>query len=180
MHEALRNDDRDMAQADSAAGIGKRRKAFLRRWRLKCRAVADSLEEAGDRLFTFSRLDPSQGKSARTTHAIERLGAEFRRRIKTRTVLPGAETVPMLLWALFASGQIQMRQVDGWKTRSQPLVPMPLDLVARESEPSHARSAPPGNFHSIRDTTFRNPSAVSPTATSGGDGQPGRRQARRR
>jgi len=37
---------------------------------------------------------------------IERLNEEFRRRIKTRTVLPCAETVPMLLWALMASGQI--------------------------------------------------------------------------
>jgi putative transposase len=53
--------------------------------------VADSLEEAGDRLFTFTRLDPSQWKSARTTNAIERLNEEFKRRIKTQTVLPDAE-----------------------------------------------------------------------------------------
>ena len=46
------------------------------------------------------------------------------------TVLPCAETVPMLLWALLASGQIQMRKVDGWETLSQPLVPMSLDLAA--------------------------------------------------
>ena len=62
-----------MIYADTAAEIETRRKAFLRKWRLKCRAVADSLEEAGDRLFTFTRLDPSQWKSARTTNAIERL-----------------------------------------------------------------------------------------------------------
>jgi len=30
---------------------------------------------------------------------IERLNEEFRRRIKTQTVLPCAKTVPMLLWA---------------------------------------------------------------------------------
>jgi len=89
--------------------------------------VADSLEGEGepgpqcgreshpngDRLFTFTRLDPSQWKSARTTNAIERLNEEFRRRIKTQSVLPCAETVPMLLWALLASRQIQMRKVDG-------------------------------------------------------------------
>ncbi|MDT8328339.1 MAG: hypothetical protein RQ750_13290, partial [Roseovarius sp.] len=46
----------------------------------------------------------------------ERLNEEFRRRIKTQTVLPCAETVPMLLWALLASGQITMRKVDGWQT----------------------------------------------------------------
>lgn len=35
----------------------------------------------------------------------------------------------MLLWVLLASGQIQMRKVDNWETLSQPLEPMPLDLV---------------------------------------------------
>lgn len=130
LHDELTEDFRDMIYAETAAEIETRRKAFLRKWRLKCRAVADSLEEAGDRLFTFTRLDPSQWKSARTTNAIERLNEEFRRRIKTQTVLPCAETVPMLLWALLASGQIQMRKVDGWETLPQPLEPMPLDLAA--------------------------------------------------
>jgi len=32
--------------------IEKHRKAFIRKWRLKHEAVANSLEEAGDRLFT--------------------------------------------------------------------------------------------------------------------------------
>ncbi len=130
MHDELTEDYRDMIYADTATEVEARRKAFLRKWRLKCRAVADSLEEAGDRLFTFTRLDPSQWKSARTTNAIERLNEEFRRRIKTQTVLPCAETVPMLLWALLAAGQIQMRKVDGWETLSQPLQPFPLDRAA--------------------------------------------------
>src|ERR1700684_192181 len=93
-----------------------RRKAFIRKWRLKHGAVADSLEEAGDRLFTFSRLPPSQWRSVRTTYAIERLHEEFKRRIKTQTVLPSAATAAMLFWALLASGQISMRKVDGWQT----------------------------------------------------------------
>jgi transposase-like protein len=130
MHDELTEDYRDMIYAETAAGIETRRKAFLRKWRLKCSAVADSLEEAGDRLFAFTRLDPSQWKSARTTNAIERLNEEFRRRIKTQTVPPCAETVPMLLWALLASGQIQMRKVDGWETLSQPIEPIALDLAA--------------------------------------------------
>ncbi len=130
LHDELTADYRDMIYADTAVGIETHRKAFLRKWRLKCRAVADSLEEAGERLFTFTRLDPSQWKSARTTNAIERLNEEFRRRIKTQTVLPCAETVPMLLWALMASGQIQMRKVDGWETLSQPIEPIALDLAA--------------------------------------------------
>jgi transposase-like protein len=130
MHEELGNDYRDMIYADTAAEVETRRKAFVRKWCLKCRAVADSLEEAGDRLFTFTRLDPSQWKAARTTNAIERLNEEFRRRIKTQAVLPCAETVPMLLWALLAAGQITMRKVDGWQTLDKAIQPMTLDLAA--------------------------------------------------
>ncbi len=77
-----------MIYAKAAQEIETRRKSFLRKWRLKCRAVADSLQEAGDRLFTFTRLPESQWRSARTTNAIERLHEEFKRRIKTQTVLP--------------------------------------------------------------------------------------------
>jgi putative transposase len=130
LHDELTEDYRDMIYAGTATEIETRRKAFLRKWRLKCRAAADSLEEAGERLFAFTRLDPSQWKSARTTNAIERLNEEFRRRINTQTVLPCAETVPMLLWALLASGQIQMRKVDGWETLSQPIEPFTLDQAA--------------------------------------------------
>ena len=130
MQDELTEDYRDMIYADTAAEVETRRKAFLRKWRLKCRAVADSLEEAGDRLFTFTRLPKSQWKSARTTNAIERLHEEFRRRIKTQTVLPEAATAPMLFWALLASGQIVMRKVDGWETLAEPLHDQPIDLAA--------------------------------------------------
>ena len=47
LHDELTEDYRDMIYAGTAAEIETRRKAFLRKWRLKCRAVADSLEEAG-------------------------------------------------------------------------------------------------------------------------------------
>jgi transposase-like protein len=131
LHEEITADYTDMIYADSAAEIEKRRRAFLRKWRLKCPAVATSLEEAGDRLFAFTRLLPSQWKSARTTNAIERLHEEFRRRIKTQTVLPSAETAAMLFWALLASGQITMRKVDGWQSLAQqPTAQIPIDLAA--------------------------------------------------
>ena len=113
-----------------AKEIEQRRRAFLRKWRLKCQAVADSLEEAGDRLFTFTRLPPSQWKSARTTNAVERLHEEFKRRIKTQTVLPSAETAAMLFWALLASGQITMRKVDGWQTLAETPAAQTIDLAA--------------------------------------------------
>lgn len=130
LHDEITADYTDMIYAETPAAIEARRKAFLRKWRLKHRAVADSLEEAGDRLFTFTRLPPSQWRSARTTNAIERLHEEFKRRIKTQTVLPSAETAAMLFWALLASGQITMRKVDGWQTLANRLTDQPIDLVA--------------------------------------------------
>ena len=78
----------------------------------------------------FTRLPPSQWKSARTTNAVERLHEEFRRRIKTQTVLPSAETVAMLFWALLASGQITLRKVDGWRSLDQPPTAGTVDLAA--------------------------------------------------
>lgn len=130
LHDELSEDYRDMIYAETAAEVETRRKAFLRKWRLKCKAVADSLEEADGKLFTFTRLPQSQWKSARTTNAIERLNEEFKRRIKTQTVLPCPETVPMLLWALMASGQIHMRKVDGWETLGQTIADETLDRAA--------------------------------------------------
>ncbi len=131
LHEEVTADYTDMIYAETAKEVQARRKAFLRKWRLRCPAVATSLEEAGDRLFAFLRLPPSQWKSARTTNAIERLHEEFKRRIKTQTVLPSAETAAMLFWALMASGQITMRKVDGWQTLGEKLAdPMPVDLAA--------------------------------------------------
>ena len=127
---AVAADYNDMIYAATREEIEARRKAFIRKWRLKHRAVADSLEEAGRRLFTFTRLPPSQWRSARTTNAIERLHEEFKRRIKTQTVLPSADTAAMLFWALLASGQINMRKVDGWQTLSTKLIDQPIDLAA--------------------------------------------------
>jgi putative transposase len=130
LHEEVAADYTDMIYATSPAAIEERRRAFIRKWRLKCKPVADSLEEAGDRLFTFIRLPDSQWKSVRTTNAIERLHEEFKRRIKTQTVLPSAETAAMLFWALLAAGQIIMRKVDGWETLTQKLADKPIDLAA--------------------------------------------------
>src|SRR5271169_1633992 len=96
LHEEVSADYNDLIYAQTRQEIEAKRKAFIRKWRLKCRAVADSLEEAGDRLFTFARFPQNQWKSIRTTNAIERLHEEFKRRIKTQTVLPSAETAAML------------------------------------------------------------------------------------
>ncbi len=130
LHDEITADYNDMIYAATREEIEARRKAFIRKWRLKHRAVADSLEEAGERLFAFTRLPPSQWRSVRTTNAIERLHEEFKRRIKTQTVLPSADTAAMLFWALLASGQINMRKVDGWQTLDTKPIDQPIDLAA--------------------------------------------------
>jgi putative transposase len=114
LHDEISADYTDMIYARTVKAVEARRKAFVRKWRLKCPAVAASLEEAGGNLFTFLLYPPDQWKSIRTTNAIERLHEEFKRRIKTQCLLPCAETACMLFWALLASGQITLRRVDGW------------------------------------------------------------------
>ena len=116
LYDEVSADYTDMIYAKTAAEVEAKRKAFLHKWRLRCPPVATSLEEAGEKLFTFLRFPDDQWKSIRTTNAIERLHEEFKRRIKTQCMLPCADTACMLFWALMASGQITLRKVDGWKT----------------------------------------------------------------
>jgi putative transposase len=56
LHEDITADYTDMIYAATPEEVETRRKAFIRKWRLKHRAVVDS----GDRLFTFTRLPPGQ------------------------------------------------------------------------------------------------------------------------
>jgi len=141
LHEEMTADNNGMnysgmIYADNSAAVMRRRKLLLAKWRLQCRGVADSREEAGERLFTFTRLSASQWKSARTTPAIERLHEAVKRRIKTQTALPSAGTAALLFWSLLASGQITMRpdhhaprspcaqitmrKVNGWQSLGEP------------------------------------------------------------
>lgn len=116
LHEELKEDYRAMMYAETAEEALLARRAFLVKWKQTCPAVARSLEEAGDRLFTFLRFPPSQWKTLRTTNSIERFQEEFRRRIKVQGVQPSADSVCMLFWALLASGAVTMRKVDGHQT----------------------------------------------------------------
>jgi putative transposase len=130
LYDEISADYTDMIYAKTVKEVEAKRKAFLRKWRLRCRPVADSLEEAGDKLFTFLRFPSDQWRSICTTNAIERLREEFKRRIKTQCMLPCAETACMLFWALLASGQITLRKVDGWTTLHVAPAEQTLDLVA--------------------------------------------------
>jgi transposase-like protein len=54
----------------------------------------DTLEEAGDKLFTFTRVPPGQWKSIRTPNAIERLHEEFKRGSRRKPAAPRRDSGP--------------------------------------------------------------------------------------
>src|SRR5467141_868893 len=88
---------------------------FTKKWRLRCPAVVECLQEAGDDLFTFLSFPKAQWKALRTTNALERINGEFRRRTKTQASLPSQDAVLLLLFGLLRSGQIKLRVLDGYK-----------------------------------------------------------------
>ena len=67
--EEIAADYQDMLSAENAEAIAKKRKAFLNMWYVKCEAVAASLEEADDHLFTFKRLPVAKDPHARLAGA---------------------------------------------------------------------------------------------------------------
>jgi putative transposase len=113
LREELAEDYRRMVYAETREAVELGRASFLRKWRLRCKAVMNSFEEAGDDLFTFLQFPPLQWKALRTTNALERINEEFRRRTKTQSSLPGEDAVLLLLYGLLRSGQIGLRRIDG-------------------------------------------------------------------
>jgi transposase-like protein len=88
LREELAEDYRRMIYAESRAEVEHARVGFARKWKLRCKAVSASFEEAGDELFTFTAFPLSQWKALRTTNALERINEEFRRRTKTQASPP--------------------------------------------------------------------------------------------
>ena len=116
-----------MIYAQSREAIEQARRGFVRKWKLRCQAVYQSFEEAGDQLFTFTAFPASQWKALRTTNALERINEEFRRRTKTQASLPNEEAVLLLLFGLLRSGQITLRRLVGWQ-----------DLIIQGQQPKAA------------------------------------------
>jgi transposase-like protein len=56
--------------------VAARRNAYSRKWRIKHSAVADSLQEADDRLFTFTRLPPSHWRTFDAVLGVARLRSD--------------------------------------------------------------------------------------------------------
>jgi putative transposase len=119
LREELAEDYRRMIYADSRAAVDQARARFVRKWKLRCPAVAECLAEAGDDLFTFVAFPKAQWKALRTTNALERINGEFRRRTKTQASLPSQDAVLLLLFGLLRSGQVKLRKIDGWQEMKQ-------------------------------------------------------------
>jgi hypothetical protein len=113
LREELAEDYRRMIYATSREGVEQARVGFLGKWKLRCKAVSVSFEEAGDELFTFTAFPSSQWKALRTTNVLERINEEFRRRTKTQASLPSEEAVLFLLFGLLRSGQVRLRRLVG-------------------------------------------------------------------
>ena len=88
---------------------------LVTKWAALAPAVVRSLEEAGEQLLTFYEFPRAMWKSIRTTNALENLNREFRRRTKTQASFTTEESAVALLFALIASGQIQLRRIDGYQ-----------------------------------------------------------------
>jgi putative transposase len=115
LREELKEDYRRMIYAETRDGVQQQRERFVRKWKLQCPPVIESLNEVGDRLFTFLKFPKSQWKALRTTNALERINEEFRRRTKTQTSLPSHDAVMLLIFGLLRTGQIRLRKMDGWQ-----------------------------------------------------------------
>jgi putative transposase len=112
--DELRADYHAITQASSLRVAQDAYRRFIARWQPRSEAVVRSLKEAGEELLTVYSFPRSQWKCLRTTNAIERLHEEFRRRVKTQAAQPNDSTVVRLFYALYASGQIRLRRIDGW------------------------------------------------------------------
>jgi len=119
LHEALRQDFREIIYAEHERAARRAWLRFTSKWKKLCPAVVESLEEAGTELLTFYRFPESQWKSLRTTNIVERVIEEFRRRVKTQAVLPSEDSALLLLYGLVASGQLKFRKLDGYQELDQ-------------------------------------------------------------
>ena len=87
LREELAEDYRRMIYAESRTAVEQARTRFAKKWRLRCPAVVECVDEADDDLFTVLRFPTLPWKALRTTNALERINGEFRRRTKnTREV----------------------------------------------------------------------------------------------
>jgi len=116
LHEKSRRLHRHEFTPKRSKEIEAKRKVFIRKWRLKCRAVPTAWRSS-DRLLP-SRASRKPMESIRTTNAIDACmrvqAADQRRKPSCRAPKPRHAVL-----GVAASGQIAMRKVDGWPTLSE-------------------------------------------------------------
>jgi transposase-like protein len=120
LREELAEDYRRMIYAPSREAVEQARVGFLRKWKLRCKAVMPASRRPGTSSSPFTSFPSSQWKALRTTNALERINEEFRRRTKTQASLPNEEAVLFLLFGLLRSGQITLRRLVGWQDLTNP------------------------------------------------------------
>ena len=117
----LRRDYNRIVYAKNGIAARKAYDELVAKWMPLAPAVVRSLEEAGNQLLTFYEFPRAMWKSIRTTNALENLNREFRRRTKTQASFSSEESAVALLFGLIASGQIQLRRIDGYQGLSEVL-----------------------------------------------------------
>jgi transposase-like protein len=118
-HAELKRDYQAITHGSSVEAVKQAYDRFVTKWSRLCQEVVKSLQEAGEELLTFTRFPKPMWKSIRTTNSIERVNLEFRRRTKTQGSFRDETSALILLFGLFAMGQIQLRRIDGWKELSK-------------------------------------------------------------
>jgi putative transposase len=111
----LKRDYDRITHAPGGLEARKRYDEFHRKWSKLCPPVVRSLEEGGEQLLTFYSYPRGLWRAIRTTNTIENLNREFRRRTKTQASFSTETGAVTLLFGLTASGQIQMRRIDGYR-----------------------------------------------------------------
>ena len=117
----LRRDYNRIVYAKNGIDARKAYDELVAKWTPLAPAVVRSLEEAGNQLLTFYEFPRAMWKSIRTTNALENLNRESRRRTKTQASFSSEESAVALLFGLIASGQIQLRRIDGYQRLSEVL-----------------------------------------------------------
>ena len=141
------------------------------------RADADSLEEAGEQLFTFTCRRPRSGRARASSDWARR----FKRRIKnTDGAAPCGKPLPCCSWAAGFWAD-QPTEGRGWRTLERELVPAmctsPPDALF-----DNCRRALSENFHKTCDTTsqIREASSCCRSAQASGFNMKSASETRRR
>ena len=100
-----------MIESENRKVVEQARIRFGKEWRLRCLAVGECLDEAGDDLFMPQCFPKRQWKALRTTNALERINGECRHRTKAQMSLRGRDAVLMPPFGLLRSGHIRLRKI---------------------------------------------------------------------